>query len=172
MIRTFSRACEKVESRKCIRNSIILEVISFINHVIIFLGFKFSPKDYANNNATATAFHKIIETFKYAYARRALLGDKNYANVSKVRNSSRNWLSNKLIYHTAHLIIRSVLKLTRKLIPCLAVQQDFFYRPASSHMENVRSSWFEVKPDFRYIFQQIYKNKLHVFRSFQGQFQQ
>ena len=51
---------------------------------LTFPGYNFTPQNVANDSATASAYHKIIETFKYAYARRALLGDKNFANVTEV----------------------------------------------------------------------------------------
>jgi gamma-glutamyltranspeptidase len=58
---------------------------SMFNILSHLLGYNFTSQDVANDSATASAYHKIIETFRYAYARRALLGDKNFAtNASKV----------------------------------------------------------------------------------------
>ncbi|CAB4027400.1 glutathione hydrolase 1 proenzyme-like [Paramuricea clavata] len=58
---------------------------SMFNILSHLLGYNFTSQDVANDSATASAYHKIIETFRYAYARRALLGDKKFAtNASKV----------------------------------------------------------------------------------------
>ena len=51
---------------------------------IFFTGYNFTSDNIANDVEKGKTYHKMIETFKYAYARRALLGDKNYANISKV----------------------------------------------------------------------------------------
>jgi gamma-glutamyltranspeptidase/glutathione hydrolase/leukotriene-C4 hydrolase len=57
----------------------------YIFSILSYLpGYNFTPKDLTTDDATAKAYHKIIETFRYAYARRALLGDKEYANVTQV----------------------------------------------------------------------------------------
>ena len=53
-------------------------------YVFECLGYNFQPEDLNDSTRTASAYHKIIETFRYAYARRALLGDKNFANVTEV----------------------------------------------------------------------------------------
>ena len=47
-------------------------------------GYNFTANDIAGDNNKSLTYHKIIETFKYAYARRALLGDKDFANITKV----------------------------------------------------------------------------------------
>ncbi len=52
---------------------------------VISTGYKFDEHaDCTTNNAIRT-YHRIAEAFKFAYARRTELGDKEFTNVSKVR---------------------------------------------------------------------------------------
>jgi gamma-glutamyltranspeptidase/glutathione hydrolase/leukotriene-C4 hydrolase len=44
--------------------------------------FKFAPNDLADTNSSVKTYHKIIETFKYAYALRTQLGDITLPEVS------------------------------------------------------------------------------------------
>lgn len=57
---------------------------SMLKDIFECLGYNFKPEDLNDTSTTAKAYHRIIETFRYAYARRALLGDKNFANVTEV----------------------------------------------------------------------------------------
>ncbi|XP_028396072.1 glutathione hydrolase 1 proenzyme-like [Dendronephthya gigantea] len=50
----------------------------------ILKGYNFTTESVSSNSKTANVYHKIIETFKYAYARRALLGDKNFLNDTQI----------------------------------------------------------------------------------------
>ena len=63
-----------------------MHVHRIFNNIFIFkhLGFNFTTENVANDVETANVYHKIIETFKYAYARRALLGDKKFLNNTQV----------------------------------------------------------------------------------------
>lgn len=84
-------------------------VLAFILNVL--KGYNFTSNNIANDRETGSTYHKIIETFKYAYARRALLGDKNYVeNITEIYNellseeyadSIRLNISNNRTFHNA-----------------------------------------------------------------------
>ncbi|XP_028396378.1 glutathione hydrolase 1 proenzyme-like isoform X1 [Dendronephthya gigantea] len=57
-------------------------LIAFMLNVL--KGYDFTLESVSNNSKTANVYHKIIETFKYAYARRALLGDKNFLTDTQI----------------------------------------------------------------------------------------
>ncbi|XP_024941854.1 uncharacterized protein LOC107268717 [Cephus cinctus] len=46
--------------------------------------FKFSANSLADVNSTVTTYHRIIETFKYAYAFRNSLGDQDFVNLTDI----------------------------------------------------------------------------------------
>lgn len=48
----------------------------------VFDEFHFTPKDIADTNSTIKTYHRILETFKYAYAYRTQLGDIELPEVS------------------------------------------------------------------------------------------
>ncbi|XP_030764165.1 glutathione hydrolase 1 proenzyme-like isoform X1 [Sitophilus oryzae] len=47
-------------------------------------GYNFNGKSVSNLNRTITTYHRIIESFKYAYAKRTELGDTNFVNISEL----------------------------------------------------------------------------------------
>lgn len=52
----------------------------------VFDEFHFTPNDLANTNSTIKTYHRMIETYKYAYALRAQLGDVKLPAVNIVNN--------------------------------------------------------------------------------------
>jgi gamma-glutamyltranspeptidase/glutathione hydrolase/leukotriene-C4 hydrolase len=52
-------------------------------------GFKFKPEDIDGIHNTVLTYHKIIEAFKYAYAKRTELGDTSFVNITNVRCNYR-----------------------------------------------------------------------------------
>lgn len=58
-------------------------ILSFILKVLD--GFQFNPDYLKDINTTANMYHKITETFKYAYAMRTKLADKNFVNITEVK---------------------------------------------------------------------------------------
>ncbi|XP_014477461.1 PREDICTED: gamma-glutamyltranspeptidase 1-like isoform X1 [Dinoponera quadriceps] len=57
-------------------------VLSFILNV--FDDYGFSPASIADFNATILTYHRMIETFKYAYALRTNLGDRNFVDMTEI----------------------------------------------------------------------------------------
>ena len=55
-------------------------------HMLLFLfaGYHFSSRNFDNTYATTETIHKMIESFKFAYAQRAYLGDEDFVNVTEV----------------------------------------------------------------------------------------
>ena len=47
-------------------------------------GYGMTPADVSTPDATVTTYHRIIEAFKFAYAKRTLLGDPNFGDTSTV----------------------------------------------------------------------------------------
>lgn len=47
-------------------------------------GYGFSRESLNGVNNTVHTYHRIIEAFKYAYAKRTELGDTNFVNIKEV----------------------------------------------------------------------------------------
>lgn len=55
----------------------------------MFTGFNMTEKSLKTREARLTAYHRIIEAFKFAYAQRSKLGDPEFvSNVTQVWNVS------------------------------------------------------------------------------------
>ena len=54
--------------------------------MLLFLspGYHFNSSNFENTYATTQTVHKMVESFKFAYAQRAYLGDEDYVNVNEV----------------------------------------------------------------------------------------
>jgi len=59
-------------------------VLSFILNILD--GYGFTPASMIDFNATTLTYHRMIETFKYAYALRADLGDGAFTDMTEVIN--------------------------------------------------------------------------------------
>lgn len=57
-------------------------LLTFILNV--FDEYGFTPDSVADFNATILTYHRMIETFKHAYAFRANLGDPDFVNMTEV----------------------------------------------------------------------------------------
>lgn len=62
----------------------------------IFDRFNFTPDSLADFNKTALTYHRMIETFKYAYALRNDMADKEFVDMEEV--SKRRNLMNKHVF--------------------------------------------------------------------------
>lgn len=47
-------------------------------------GYGFNRDSLSDTNNTILTYHRIIEAFKYAYAKRTELGDINFINITEV----------------------------------------------------------------------------------------
>jgi len=61
-------------------------LLSFILNV--FDDYGFTPASIADFNATILTYHRMIETFKYAFALRTNLGDKTFVDMTEVNTSN------------------------------------------------------------------------------------
>ena len=50
----------------------------------VFQQFNFSSKSLEDFNSTVTTYHRMIETYKYAYAMRTKLADGDFVDLSEV----------------------------------------------------------------------------------------
>lgn len=56
---------------------------------LMFIGFNMTEKSLKTREARLTAYHRIIEAFKFAYAQRSELGDPEFvSNITQVWNVS------------------------------------------------------------------------------------
>lgn len=61
-------------------------ILSFILNV--FDDYGFTPASIADFNATILTYHRMIETFKYAFALRTNLGDGAFVDMTEVNMSN------------------------------------------------------------------------------------
>lgn len=47
-------------------------------------GYNFTAGDLVTDASTTLTYHRIIEAFKFAYAKRTDLGDEDFVNVTEV----------------------------------------------------------------------------------------
>jgi gamma-glutamyltranspeptidase len=68
---------------------------AIIHAVALYPGFNFSSDNLSSADQTVLTYHIIAEAFKFAYARRAELGDESFVNVTEVTPLYR--FSNRVI---------------------------------------------------------------------------
>lgn len=69
-------------------------ILSFILGILD--GYKFNRQSIEDLDSTVLTYHRIIEAFKYAYAKRTELGDTNFINLSDVSIKYLNKRSTKI----------------------------------------------------------------------------
>ncbi|XP_072043570.1 glutathione hydrolase 1 proenzyme-like [Amphiura filiformis] len=74
-------------------------------------GFYFNNSSFSSTNAKTQSLHKIVEAFKFAYAKRAYLGDEDYVDVLQLvsnmtsqdfANVLRSKISNNITYNAQY----------------------------------------------------------------------
>ena len=57
-------------------------------HVCGCVGYDFSPDDVSSVEGRILTYHRIIESFKFAYAKRTHMGDEDYVDMDDVSYST------------------------------------------------------------------------------------
>ncbi|KAF6211826.1 hypothetical protein GE061_012341 [Apolygus lucorum] len=58
---------------------------ALLSHILqILKGYKFTPKSFSSVPTSVLSLHRIVESFKFAFAKRGLLGDPNFVDFSSV----------------------------------------------------------------------------------------
>ena len=59
---------------------IVLEITS----ILFTAGFDINPDDISSSNELQLLYHRIVEAFKFAFAKRTYLGDPEFSNIAQV----------------------------------------------------------------------------------------
>lgn len=78
-------------------------LLAFILNILD--GYKFKPRDLDGIHNTIQTYHKMIEAFKYAYAKRTELGDTNFVQISDVGFLNNLELEKNLLFIFSYYII-------------------------------------------------------------------
>ena len=66
------------------KNAISTFRMSSITNIFLFEGYRFGENDLKNPETAAVFYHRLIEAFKFAYAKRSELGDPDIIEISNV----------------------------------------------------------------------------------------
>lgn len=53
----------------------------------VFDGFRFTPQSLSDFNSTIVTYHRMLETYKYAYALRGNMGDKDFVDMTEINKN-------------------------------------------------------------------------------------
>ena len=72
--------------------------LKFVLSLISLSGYNFSPADLVDDSSKILTYHRIVEAYKFAYAKRSNLGDEDFVDVTEVCDS----LMNNSVSHVLH----------------------------------------------------------------------
>ena len=81
------------------------------------LGYKLRPSDIGSPESKILTYHRTIEAFKFAYAKRTALGDEEFVDVKEVilRNLSKILRNLSKILRNFSKILRNLSEILRNL---------------------------------------------------------
>ena len=55
-------------------------------------GYNFTPSSISSTDESTLTYHRITESFKFAYAKRSALGDEEFVDIDDVRTKFNVWI--------------------------------------------------------------------------------
>ncbi|GFO36684.1 gamma-glutamyltranspeptidase 1 [Plakobranchus ocellatus] len=102
-------------------------ILSYILNILA--GYNMKPSDIATKEGEILTYHRIIEAFKFAFAKRTELGDEDFVDISQV-----------VMNMTSLMFGESI----RKLISDSHTQSTLFYKPSAAVTDDAGTSHLSV----------------------------